>query len=198
MFGIDAPELLVIAAVALIVIGPKELPGMLRTVGRWVATARNMAGEFRGHVDDMVRQADLDELKKQVDAGTKDAVLDLQALDPTREIKAAIEEGANDAQKEMDAARASIETTTGDALPAPPVTSADLAISGDPVPLAPPAAAEASPVEPEFAAVPPATETAPVTASEAQPPPAPEPVEPAVPAAANEPAAPPAQKVAVG
>ena len=101
MFGIDAPELLVIAAVALIFIGPKELPAMLRSFGRWVATARNMAGEFRGHVDDMMRQAELDELKKQVEAGAKDAVLDLQALDPTREIKSAIEDGASEAEREM-------------------------------------------------------------------------------------------------
>jgi len=195
MFGIDAPELLVIAAVALIFIGPKELPGMLRTIGRWVATARNMAGEFRGHVDDMMRQAELDELKKQVEAGTKDAVLDLQGLDPTREIKSALEEGASDAQKEMEAARASIEASTAETPPPTPVTSADLAVSGDPAPAMLPTGADAPPVEPEFAAVPPASEAAPVAVSEAAPPPASEPA-PAVPAAANEPAAP--QKVAVG
>jgi sec-independent protein translocase protein TatB len=126
MFGIDAPELMVIAVIALIFIGPKELPGMLRTLGKWVATARNMAGEFRGHVDDMMRQAELDELKKQVEAGAKDAVLDLQALDPSREIKAAIEEGASEAEKEMAATRAAIEapsspeavTASTEALPA--------------------------------------------------------------------------------
>ena len=62
MFGIDSPELLVIAVVALVVIGPKELPGMLRSWGKWMAQMRGMASEFRGHVDEMVRQADLDEL----------------------------------------------------------------------------------------------------------------------------------------
>jgi sec-independent protein translocase protein TatB len=202
MFGIDAPELLVIAAVALIVIGPKELPGMLRTVGRWVATARNMAGEFRGHVDDMVRQAELDELKKQVEAGAKDAVLDLQGLDPTKEIKSAIEEGASEAQKELDAARASIDASTAEALPPP---TGEPAISGDPAPVAPATVAEAPSVEPQFAAVPRAGEVAPAAAdplnvSQGEQP-APDPVptmQPPLPAAANEPVTAPPQKVAVG
>ncbi|MCW5747346.1 MAG: Sec-independent protein translocase protein TatB [Alphaproteobacteria bacterium] len=132
MFGIDAPELLVIALVALIFIGPKELPAMLRSIGKWMATARNMAGEFRGHVDEMMRQAELDELKKQVEAGTKDAVLDLQGLDPTREIKAAIEDGASDAQKELDAARTAIDTETAEALPPPEIAPADLMSPGEP------------------------------------------------------------------
>lgn len=99
MFGIDAPELLVIAVVALIVIGPKELPSLLRTVGRWVSSMRVMAAEFRGHVDDMVRQSELDELKKSVDQIKENTVLDLQALDPTTEIRDAISAGEADAQK---------------------------------------------------------------------------------------------------
>src|SRR5918994_661652 len=66
MFGIDSPELLVIAIVALVVIGPKELPGMLRSWGNWMAKMRGMASEFRGHVDEMVRQSELDEVKKQL------------------------------------------------------------------------------------------------------------------------------------
>ena len=66
MFGIDSPELLVIAIVALVVIGPKELPGMLCSWGKWMAKTRAMASEFRGHVDEMVRQSELDEVKKQL------------------------------------------------------------------------------------------------------------------------------------
>ena len=60
MFGVDSPELLVIAVVALVVIGPKELPGLLRTWGKWMSQMRGMASEFRGHVDEMVRQSELD------------------------------------------------------------------------------------------------------------------------------------------
>ena len=99
MFGIDSPELLVIAVVALIVIGPKELPGMLRSWGKWMAKMRGMASEFRGHVDEMVRQSELDEVKKQIVETT--AGLDLQALDPTREIKSALNEGMAEGEKAL-------------------------------------------------------------------------------------------------
>ncbi len=106
MFGIDSPELLVIAVVALIVVGPKELPGLLRGWGKWMAQMRGMASEFRGHVDEMVRQADLDDVKKQLEATPG---LDLQALDPTREIKSALQEGMAEGEKAMAEARAEID-----------------------------------------------------------------------------------------
>jgi len=96
MFGIDSSELLLIAIVALVVIGPKELPGLLRTWGRWMAQMRGMASEFRGHVDEMVRQSDLDEVKKQLTASSG---LDLQSLDPTREIRSHIQEGMAEGEK---------------------------------------------------------------------------------------------------
>ncbi len=115
MFGIDAPELLIIAVVALVVIGPKELPTLLRTVGRWVASMRVMASEFRGHVDDMVRQSELDELKKSVEQIKENTVLDLQALDPTTEIRDAIAAGEADAQKLSSDIK---EAISGDAAPA--------------------------------------------------------------------------------
>ncbi len=106
MFGIDSPELLVIAVVALVVIGPKELPGMLRSWGKWMAQMRGMASEFRGHVDEMVRQADLDDVKKQL---TATPGLDLQALDPTREIKSALQEGMAEGEKAMADAKATFD-----------------------------------------------------------------------------------------
>ncbi len=90
MFGIDSPELLVIAVVALVVIGPKELPGLLRTWGKWMAQMRGMAAEFRGHVDEMVRQSELDDVKKQLETTHG---LDLKSLDPTQQIKSHIQEG---------------------------------------------------------------------------------------------------------
>lgn len=106
MFGIDSPELLVIAVVALVVIGPKELPGLLRSWGKWMGQMRGMASEFRGHVDEMVRQADLDDVKKQL---TATPGLDLQALDPTREIKSALQEGMAEGEKAMAEAKAQID-----------------------------------------------------------------------------------------
>ena len=65
MFDIGWDELLLIGLVALVVIGPKELPGVLRTLGHWVAKARSLAGEFRSHVDDMIRETGVDDMKRE-------------------------------------------------------------------------------------------------------------------------------------
>ncbi len=61
-------EILLIGVLALVVIGPKDLPLMLRKLGRWTAKLRGMAQEFRTGFDELARQAELDELKKEVDA----------------------------------------------------------------------------------------------------------------------------------
>jgi len=66
MLDIGWPELVVILIVALVVIGPKDLPRALHTVGKWVRKARLLAREFQSSVDDMVRQAELEDLRKQV------------------------------------------------------------------------------------------------------------------------------------
>lgn len=65
---IGGTELLVIAAVALIVVGPKDLPVLLRKLGQFVARIRGMANEFRASFDEMARQSELDELRKEVQA----------------------------------------------------------------------------------------------------------------------------------
>ena len=65
---VGVPELLVIAAIALIVVGPKDLPILLRKVGRFVAHMRGMAAEFRASFDELARQSELDELRKEVEA----------------------------------------------------------------------------------------------------------------------------------
>lgn len=106
MFGIDSPELLVIAIVALVVIGPKELPNLLRSWGKWMTKMRGMASEFRGHVDEMVRQSDLDDVKKQLDAVPG---LDLQSLDPTKQIKSMIQEGVTEGEKALADAKSAID-----------------------------------------------------------------------------------------
>jgi len=67
LFDIAWSELALIAAVALIVIGPKDLPRVMRTVGQWMRRARSMASEFQRNFDDMVREAELDELRKDVE-----------------------------------------------------------------------------------------------------------------------------------
>jgi len=65
---IGGTELLVIAAVALIVVGPKDLPVLLRKLGQFVGRMRGMASEFRASFDEMARQSELDELRREVQA----------------------------------------------------------------------------------------------------------------------------------
>lgn len=66
--GIGGLEILVIGLLALIVVGPKDLPLLMRKVGRAVGKARAMANEFRSSFDEMARQSELDELRKEVEA----------------------------------------------------------------------------------------------------------------------------------
>ena len=68
MFDIGWTEITVILVIAIIVIGPKDLPKVLRTVGQWVAKAKSMTRDFRGHVDEMIRETEIDEVKKQIDS----------------------------------------------------------------------------------------------------------------------------------
>src|SRR5262245_23905321 len=65
-FGFSMGELMVIAVIALIVVGPKDLPKMLRTIGRWVTKLRGMAGEFQRHLDSAIREAGIEDVKKEV------------------------------------------------------------------------------------------------------------------------------------
>src|ERR1700759_745499 len=67
MFDIGGSELVVIAVVALIAIGPKELPGGLRMVGQWMGKARKMAAEFQGQFQEAMREAEMADLKKSFD-----------------------------------------------------------------------------------------------------------------------------------
>ena len=67
MFDFNWGELILIGIVALVAIGPKELPGALRIVGQWVAKARRMANEFQNQFHEAMRVAELAEVKKEVD-----------------------------------------------------------------------------------------------------------------------------------
>jgi sec-independent protein translocase protein TatB len=65
MFGVDTSELLLIAVIALVFIGPKDLPRAMRTVGHWVGKVRGMARHFNSGIEAMVREAELEEMEKQ-------------------------------------------------------------------------------------------------------------------------------------
>jgi len=84
MLDIGWSEMLVIAAIAIVVIGPKDLPAALRAIGRWVAKARAAAREFQSGIDQMVADAELDELKKTATSVRDfDAESLLDKVDPT-------------------------------------------------------------------------------------------------------------------
>jgi sec-independent protein translocase protein TatB len=65
MFDIGASELLLIAIVAIVAIGPKDLPLALRTAGRWIAKVRKVSGHFRSGVETMIREAELEEMERE-------------------------------------------------------------------------------------------------------------------------------------
>lgn len=81
MFDIGWSELLLVAVLAIIFVGPKDLPKMMRTAGQYVAKARAMAREFQNSFDELAREAELDELRREVSA-LKD-----QATSPLRSLK---------------------------------------------------------------------------------------------------------------
>ncbi len=89
-FGIGSGELIVIAVVALIVIGPKDLPKVLRTIGQFTTKMRSMAREFQRHLDEATKEAGLDEVKQDINKMSNFTVTDLEKS--TADIKSAIED----------------------------------------------------------------------------------------------------------
>ncbi len=122
MLDIGWSELLVVGVLALLVVGPRELPRLMRTVGQWAGKARSLAREFQRNMDDVAREADLKEL---TDARSM--------LDEVRSIKRDAERGlANPTSWAKDTVKETVkETVVGKssetpapALPAPPSTEA--------------------------------------------------------------------------
>jgi sec-independent protein translocase protein TatB len=68
MLDFSWSHILIVLIVALVVVGPKDLPRLMRLVGQWTAKARAMAGQFRKSFDDMARESELDELRKEISA----------------------------------------------------------------------------------------------------------------------------------
>jgi sec-independent protein translocase protein TatB len=107
MFDVSWTELVVVGVVALIAIGPKELPGALRTLGQWMGKIRRMAAEFQGQFQEAMREAEMAELKKQVDTLTS-------SFDPIetarKEIEGAMEDKPAGSATATDAASSSNPT----------------------------------------------------------------------------------------
>jgi sec-independent protein translocase protein TatB len=93
MFDIGWSELLLIAVVALVVLGPKDLPKAMRFCAHWVRKARGMMREFQGHVDEMMRESELDEVRKEIDKiSTGDLGREIErTIDPGGTIKSALD-----------------------------------------------------------------------------------------------------------
>jgi sec-independent protein translocase protein TatB len=98
MFDISWTEFLLIGVVALIVIGPKELPGVLRTLGQWTRRVRSMAADFQGQFQEAMREAEMADLKKQVD----DIAHDIKSYDPLKDVRADVEAAGKDIQSSLE------------------------------------------------------------------------------------------------
>jgi sec-independent protein translocase protein TatB len=92
MFDFSWSELALIAVVALVVIGPKDLPRVMRTVGSWMRRARAMAQEFQGHLEDMAREVELESVRREVEQATSFNVEDAikNTIDPSGELEHAM------------------------------------------------------------------------------------------------------------
>jgi sec-independent protein translocase protein TatB len=93
MFDIGWSEMVLIMVVALVVIGPKDLPRLARQIGKWTGKARAMAREFQRSLDDMAREAELQDIKAEIDKVSRtDFGAEIErAVDPDGELKRAIE-----------------------------------------------------------------------------------------------------------
>jgi sec-independent protein translocase protein TatB len=100
MFDIGWGELLVIGMVALVAIGPKELPGVLRTVGQWTGKLRRMATEFQNQFHEAMREAELADLKKQVDEMTSE-VRSYGSFDPVSDVRRELEKTQSQIENAM-------------------------------------------------------------------------------------------------
>lgn len=94
MFDFAWSELAVIAVIALVVIGPKDLPRVMRIVGQWTRRARAVAREFQGSVDQMMREAELDEVKRHIDRASSFNVENeiRRTVDPTGDVQRSLSE----------------------------------------------------------------------------------------------------------
>ncbi len=91
--GLGVTEVVALAVLALLVVGPRDLPLMMRKLGKWTAKLRAMANEFRSGFDELARQAELDELKREVDA--------LRRANPLNELRAPLQELNRDIQRQV-------------------------------------------------------------------------------------------------
>jgi sec-independent protein translocase protein TatB len=159
MFDISWTEFLLIGIVALIVIGPKELPAVMRSLGQWTRKIRSLAADFQNQFHEAMREAEMADLKKQVD----DMASDIKNYDPLKDVRSDVEAigkdlddsvkspdkaADKDAAKETANAPDSVAAPPAEAFPVPQAATElrDKEVAGAGVgPAAPEAAAESTP-----------------------------------------------------
>src|SRR6266702_1349614 len=156
LFDIGWPELMLIGIVALVVIGPKDLPRALRVAGFWVRKARTLSREFQGSIDQMIREAELEEVRQDLKKATE---FDLEneirsTVDPTGELAQSIKPPDLPDYFEEPGAAAPAITEETPVLPAP-AEAASLEPAPPPEGASEPAAQPSGPPEPASAAPPP-------------------------------------------
>jgi len=115
MFDISWTEFLLIGVVALIVIGPKELPGVLRTLGQWTRKVRGMAADFQNQFQEAMREAEMVDLKKQVD----DMAQDFKSYDPLKGVRDDVNAMGKDIERSIERPSEPKPTATGEPAAAP-------------------------------------------------------------------------------
>jgi sec-independent protein translocase protein TatB len=161
MFDIGWTEMLVIAVVMIVIVGPKDLPRMLRTFGRTTSKLRAMAGDFRKQFDDALKEAELDDVRKSVES--------VRGLNPASQIKkhlSPMEKAAADVRAGVDAAMKpkpkAPEPAAATPQPAEPLKTGAAATPGE---AAQPAVAAAASAKPAAKAAAPAKPAAPKKAA---------------------------------
>ena len=143
MFDISWTEFLLIGVVALVVIGPKELPGVMRTLGQYTRKIRGMAADFQNQFHEAMREAEMADLKKQVD----DMASGIKNYDPLKTVRDDIETAGKDIEKSFASGPESglaEDKPSLDAAPAPEALPPPESVAAAPEPDA--SAPEASPV----------------------------------------------------
>jgi len=148
MFDIGWSELVIIGVVALIAIGPKELPGVLRTVGQYMGKIRRMASEFQSQFQEAMREAEMADLKKSVDEMTETANKSFGDFDPLGTVRKEIDSFANtDPLKDTSSSPEAASPETPAPVAEAPIADAAASVGAVEAPQAhePPQAAEPQP-----------------------------------------------------
>jgi sec-independent protein translocase protein TatB len=149
MFDISWSEFLLIGVVALVFIGPKELPAVMRTIGQWTRRLRSMAADFQNQFQEAIREAEMADLKKQVDEMTQG----VKDYDPLKDVKSDFEVAATEVKTAVEApVGASVETTV-ETSSAPNSAAADAPITLPSAPEQAPAARSDHASSPETPAI---------------------------------------------